>query len=63
MRLGALILAFLSSALGAQDLRERALEQERRALERERRQQETERSKVEEQQQRRQLSRFIRQAC
>ena len=49
MRSGALILAFVSSALGAQDLRERALEQERRALERERQQQEKERSKAEEQ--------------
>lgn len=59
MRLGALILAFLSSALGAQDLRERALEQERRALERERQQQEKERSAVEEQQQRRELSKPV----
>ena len=49
MRLGALTLAFLSFALGAQDLRERALEQERRTLEMERQQQEKERSKVEEQ--------------
>ena len=49
MRLGALLLAFLSSALGAQDLRERALEQERRSLGSERQQQEKERSKVEEQ--------------
>jgi hypothetical protein len=40
---------FFSSALGAQDLRERALEQERRALEQERQQQEKERSVVEEQ--------------
>ena len=49
MRLAALILAFFSCALGAQDLRERSLEQERRALERERQQQEKERSVVEEQ--------------
>ena len=49
MRRGALILAFLSSTLGAQDLRERALEQERRALERERLEQEKQRSVVEEQ--------------
>lgn len=59
MRLSALILAFASSALGAQDLRERALEQERRALERERQQQEKGRSAVEEQQQRRELSRPV----
>jgi hypothetical protein len=59
VRLGALILAFVSSALGAQDLRERSLEQERRALERERQQQEKERSKVEEAQQQRELSKPI----
>ena len=47
MRFGALILAFLSSALGAQDLRERALQEERQTLESERQRQEKERSKVE----------------
>jgi len=59
VRLGALILAFVSSALGAQDLRERSLEQERRALERDRQQQEKERSKVEEAQQQRELARPV----
>ncbi len=49
MRLGALLLALCSSAALAQDLRDRALEQERRTLERERQQQEKERSVVEEQ--------------
>jgi hypothetical protein len=50
VKVGALLLALCSSTLGAQDLRERALEQERRALEKERQQQEKERSVVEEQQ-------------
>ena len=58
MRAGALLLALCSSTLGAQDLRDRALEQERRALERERHQQEKERSVVEEQE-RRELSRPV----
>ena len=49
MRLGALLLALCSFAAFAQDLRERALEQEKRALEQQRQQQEKERSIVEEQ--------------
>lgn len=43
----------------AQDLRDRALEQEQRALERDRQRQERERSAIEEQQQRRELSRPV----
>ena len=59
MRLGALILAFVSSALGAQDLRDRALQQERRDLEQQRQQKEKDRSKVEEQEQRKDLSKPV----
>jgi len=46
---GALLLALCSFAASAQDLREKALEQEKRALEQQRQQQEKERSVVEEQ--------------
>ena len=54
MRYGALLLVLCSSALCAQDLRERAIEQEKRTLEKERQQQDKERSVAE--QQRRELS-------
>lgn len=49
MKLAALLLSFLSTALGAQDLRERALEEEGRALETKRQQQAKERSVIEQQ--------------
>ena len=49
MKLGALLLALCSFAAFAQDLRERALEQERQALEQQRQQQEKERSVIEQQ--------------
>jgi hypothetical protein len=54
VRYAALLLALCSAALCAQDLRERALEQEKRELEQKRQQQEKERSVAEEQ--RRELS-------
>lgn len=54
MRTAALLLALCSSALCAQDLRERALEQEKRTLEKERQRQDKERSVAEGQ--RRELS-------
>ena len=49
MKPGVLLLALCSFAAAAQDLREKALEQEKRALEQQRQQQEKERSVVEEQ--------------
>jgi hypothetical protein len=49
VKLGVLLLALCPLAGFAQDLRERALEQERRALEQQRQQQEKERSIIEQQ--------------
>ena len=49
MKLGALLLALCSFAAFAQDLREKALEQERQLLEQQRQQQEKERSVIEQQ--------------
>ncbi|HXU40888.1 MAG TPA: hypothetical protein VN675_01095 [Burkholderiales bacterium] len=49
MKPGVLLLALCSFAAAAQDLREKALEQEKRALEQQRQQQEKERSVVEHQ--------------
>jgi len=49
VKLGALLLALCSFAAFAQDLREKALEQERQLLEQQRQQQEKERSVIEQQ--------------
>ena len=46
MRLGALLLAFCSSTVFAQDLRDRALETEKRMLEEERREREKQRPEL-----------------